>query len=130
MGSGVATVPDELPVFVVTETGDRTVVRFRDWAHVRKHLFYLEESFVAYAKREWTRIAAMNHSKVLVIDMANVDVMPTSLLAVLVSLSAGGLQIELLNPSEHLLELLEVTKLSRLFLGGDVESPPIRQATG
>jgi anti-anti-sigma regulatory factor len=109
---------DEDPVFIVNQTGERTVIAFRDWDVVRHRLFYLEEAYVADMKREVEKISAVNGCKVLAIDMAGVDVVPSTFLAVLVSLSTGGLQIELLHPTESLLGLLETTKLSQFFVSG------------
>jgi hypothetical protein len=75
-------------------------------------------------------ITAANGCKVLAIDVANVDVVPSSFLSVLVLLSRGELQIELLHPPTSLLELLEKTKLSQFFVCRDTESSPVRKATG
>jgi anti-anti-sigma regulatory factor len=121
---------DEAPVFVVNETGERTVIAFRDWGSARDRLFYLQETYVAGIRREVETITAANGCKVLAIDVTNVDVVPSSFLAVLVLLTRGGLQIELLHPSKSLLDLLEKTKLSQFFVYRDTESSPVRKATG
>jgi hypothetical protein len=75
-------------------------------------------------------ITAANGCKVLAIDVTNVDVVPSSFLSVLVLLSTGGLQIELLRPSTSLLELLEKAKLTQFFVCRDTDSSPVRKATG
>jgi hypothetical protein len=106
---------DEASVFTVRQTAERTIVAFRDWRLVRKRFYYLDEAFVAEIKSEIEKISAIHPCEVLAIDVASVDVVPSMFLASLVSLSAGGLRIELLNPSESLLELLEVTKLRQSF---------------
>jgi hypothetical protein len=106
---------NEAPVFTVKQTAGRTIVGFRDWNVVRKRFYYLDEVFVAEVKSEIEKIAAMHRCKALAIDMVNVDVVPSMFLAVLVSLSRGGIRIDVLNPSESLIELLEKTKLRELF---------------
>ena len=118
--------PEETSTFVVRQTGERTIIAFRDWSSVRYRLYHLEEAYVADFRSECEKISATNRCKVLAIDMANVEVVPSLFLAVLVLLSTGGLQIELLNPSESLLELLETANLSRFFLCGDAESSAAR----
>ena len=120
---------EEVPVFVVNETGERTVVAFRDWESARGHLFYLQETYVDQIRREVEAITAENNCKVLAIDVANVDVMPGSFLSVLVLLSTG-VQTELVNPPDSLLELLETTKLSRFIVCRDTDSPAVRKSTG
>jgi anti-anti-sigma regulatory factor len=107
--------PQDAAYFDVRENGERTVVAFRDWGSLRKRLSYLEETCVADITREIQRICEDNHCKLLAIDLADVNVMPSSLLAVLVSLSANGLQVELVRPSKSLVELLEIAKLNHVF---------------
>jgi hypothetical protein len=106
---------NDASVFTVKQTAERTIAAFRDWSLVRKRFYYLDEAFVADVKSEIEKISAMHRCKVITIDMANVDVVPSMFLAVLVSLSTGGLRIELLNASESLTELLEITRLRGSF---------------
>jgi anti-anti-sigma regulatory factor len=121
---------DKLPVFVVKETGERPVIAFRDWDVVRHRLFYLEEAYVAGVKKEVEQLFANNRCDVVAIDMAGVDVVPSTFLAVLVALSAGELRIELLNASKSFLRLLETTKIGQFVVCRDAESSPIGRANG
>jgi anti-anti-sigma factor len=105
----------EALLFVVKETGEPTIIAFRDWASLQNQVYHLDWTFFDYIKSECNKIWSRTGCKVLALDLTNVDFVPSSFLAVLVSLRRGGRQIELLHPSESLLESLEMTNLNELF---------------
>jgi anti-anti-sigma factor len=113
-------VTDTSSIFTVAETGERTVVAFRDW---RSSLEGYYESggdvFITEARREIERLKSEHECKLLVIDLTSVVFMPSWLVGLLVSLRKGGLQIELLHPSASIRDMLETTKLNRFLVVRD-----------
>jgi anti-anti-sigma factor len=108
---------DDTAIFTVEETGERTVVAFRDW---RSSLEVYYESggdvFISQAREQIERLRSEHQCKVLVVDLTSVVFMPSWLVGMLVSQQKGGLHIELLHPSASIREMLQTTKLNRLFV--------------
>jgi hypothetical protein len=103
-------------IFVVKETGERTVVGFRDWQSSIDALYWSGVNALALkARNELEALIAEQQCKTLAIDMAAVEPLPSSFLALLISLSKNGVQIELLNPTAVVREGLGITKLDQFF---------------
>jgi anti-anti-sigma factor len=107
---------DDTAIFKVEETGERTVVAFRDW---RSSLEVYYESggdvFISQARQQIDRLRSEHQCQTLAIDLTSVVFMPSWLVGLLVSLQKSGLHIELLRPSDSIREMLQTTKLNRLF---------------
>jgi anti-anti-sigma factor len=111
---------DDTAIFRVDETGERTVVAFRDW---RSSLEVYYESggdlFISQAREQIEALRKEHQCKVLVVDLTSVVFMPSWLVGLLVSQQKNGLSIELLHPSNSIREMLHTTKLNRLFVVRD-----------
>jgi anti-sigma B factor antagonist len=53
--------------------------------------------------------------KTLAFDLLGVKLIPSGMLGLLASLRTLGVEVQLFNPSEDVLEVLEVTKLNQVF---------------
>jgi hypothetical protein len=104
-------------IFAVEETGERTIVAFRDWRSARETFYAFQGSdiFVSEAWDELQDLIGQHQCKTLAVNMAAVDRLPSLLLGLLVSLAKRGLQVELLHPSPAVRNTLGITKLDQLF---------------
>ena len=111
---------DDSSIFRLGETGERTVVAFRDW---RSSLGLYYESgghvFISQTRKQIESLRSQHQCRVLAIDLTPVAYMPSWLVGLLVSLGKGEFQIELLNPSESIRDMLETTKLNRIIVVRD-----------
>jgi anti-anti-sigma regulatory factor len=111
-------------IFAVQQTGERTVVRFNDWLSSFGAFYGVTADAVASEARDQLEELIDEHGcTILAIDLSPVRRLPSSLLGVFIALSKGGLQIELLHPSQVVCEALEVTKLGRFLTIRDYPSP-------
>jgi hypothetical protein len=109
---------DESSVFVVDQTGERTVVRFRNWSSARSEFFQpLEPELLAKIRSELEALDA--GCSVLAVDMSEVDLVPSSFLAMLVAIHRAGTKVELLDPSEPVRDVLHTTRLNQLLVVRD-----------
>jgi anti-anti-sigma regulatory factor len=104
-------------IFVVEEAGERLVVRFRDWRSSSEAFHGVMADTLAFETRhELEGLIDEHPCAVLAIDTSQMHRLPSSFLGVLIALSRGGLQIELLNLSPSVRQSLEVTRLDKLFV--------------
>jgi len=103
-------------IFVVNSTGDRTVVAFRDWHSCLDALHWTGANVLVFqARTELEALVAEHQCHTLAIDMTSVEPFPSAFLALLISLSKDGVQVELLSPSAIVREGLAITKLDTFF---------------
>jgi hypothetical protein len=103
-------------IFVVKETGERTVVGFRDWQSSLDFLYWTGANVLVFQARSELEALIVEHQcQTLAIDMTSVEPFPSAFLALLISLSKDGVQIELLTPSAIVHEGLAITKLDTFF---------------
>ena len=101
---------------MVEESGERTVVGFRDWQSSFGVYCGLTVDALAFeARHQLEGLVGQHQCTALAIDMSPVGYLPSSLLGVFIGLFKGGVQVELLHPSPSIRESLEVTKLDRFF---------------
>jgi hypothetical protein len=109
-------VTNEPSVFTVLESGERTIVAFRDWPSSREMYFSLDpSSFLVRMRTELNDVINEYQCKVLAIDMTPVTVMPSPLLGLLTLVYKRGIRVQLLHPSELVREALDAAKLNQLF---------------
>ena len=72
-----------------------------------------EPELLAKIRRELE--AVDTECKVLTVDMAEVDLAPSSFLGVLVAIHRGGTKDELLNPSRTVRDMLRTTRLDEVL---------------
>ena len=98
---------DEIPVRV-SHNGDVTTIGFGDEE-------ILDQINIAAVREQIADIVVQNHSQTLAIDMTGVQLIPSGLLGLLASLRNSVRTIQILNPSQDVIEVLQITKLNQLF---------------
>ena len=99
---------DVFATLEIVRNGEVTVVGFggRD---------LLDQINLAACRDQITDLIKRNQTKTLVIDLAGVRLIPSGLLRVLASIRDTVEKIQILNPSEDVRDVLEVTKLNQIF---------------
>lgn len=59
--------------------------------------------------------AVRQHGRNIILDLRNVDAIDAAGIGVLVSLQAAGIYLKLMDPNEHVREVLRVTGLESIF---------------
>jgi anti-sigma B factor antagonist len=97
-----------LTQFEVYEPGPLTVIGFgtRDT---------LDQFDLAACRNEVFDLIRDHHCQMLAIDLTGIQIIPSGLLGLLVSVHQQEISVCLFNPSEDLREVLQITKLDRLF---------------
>ncbi len=75
----------------------------------------LDQINVAAVREQIADIVKQNQTETLAIEMNGVRLIPSGLLGLLISLKNSVTKIQILNPSVDVREVLEVTKLNRIF---------------
>ena len=92
----------------VYEAGELTVIGFGG-REVFDHLNLAE------CRHEVAELIRTNGCSTLAFDLTGVRLLPSGLLGVLASVKRQGVEVHLYNPSEDIREVLEITKLDKLF---------------
>jgi len=101
-------VPHEAKYLEILETGRRTVVTFRQtdtW----------DFQFLARCEDELDDLIEHTAFEVLAFDLATVERISSTLIGIFASLRRSGFNIELLNPSAEIREVLETMHLDQLI---------------
>ena len=116
VAAGLGNVANEYGIFEVRGTLEHPVVDFADWRSIRETLLGSQQlSVLSRIKKELAALVEQHQRRVLAIDMTPVNILPSALRGVLVSLSRGGVEIELRRPSLVIRESLESCRLDRYF---------------
>lgn len=107
----MATTDNELKVY---EAGPLTVLGFGGRE-------ILEEINIAYARDQVFELIDQYGTEVLAFDLTGVRFVPSGMLGLLASVYKRGVKIHLYNPSEDVIEVLEVTKLKDLVEVHEIE---------
>lgn len=97
-----------LSQLMVYESGALTVVGFE--AQARLDLLNLAE-----CHGEVISLIRESHCKVMAIDLTGTPMIPSGLLGLMVAIHQEGVSVCLLNCSDELREVLEITKLNRFI---------------
>ena len=99
---------DGFATLEVFKSGEITVVGFggRD---------VLDQVNIAACRDQIADLVKVNHTKTLAFDLTGVRLIPSGLLGLLVSLKDLGVAVQIFNPSDDVREVLEITKLDKLF---------------
>ena len=92
----------------VYEAGELTVIGFGG----REVLDHLN---LAKCRDEVAELIRVNGCSTLAFDLTGVRLLPSGLLGVLASIKRQGVEVHLYNSSEDIREVLEITKLDKLF---------------
>ena len=100
---------NEFATLEIAQEGETTRVTFVDADG-------LDRINISACKEQITEIVKRNNTRTLAFDMRGVRLIPSGMLGLLASLKSVVMTIEILNPSEDVREVLEVTKLNQLFV--------------
>lgn len=95
-------------VLQVYETGPLTVVGFGGRE-------ILDQIDLGACRTEIMDLLEKHQCKVLAFDLTGVKLIPSGMLGLLASLRQAGIEVHLYNPSEDVMEVLEITKLNKVM---------------
>ena len=93
-------------VFKVYQTGKLTVIGFAGQG-------FPEYDRVEQCRNELAKLIKTHDCETLAFDLTGVPFIPSGVLGLLVSLGKLGVDVHLYNPSEHIQDVLKITKLDR-----------------
>ena len=100
--------PTHHDILRVYETGPLTVVGFgNDLSHDQINL--------AECREEILDLLKVHNCQDLAFDLTGINYIPSGMLGLLASLHKLNIQVHLYNPSRDIREVLEITRLNRLF---------------
>ena len=91
-------------IMEIAQNGPEATVRFQS-------LEFPTETSLEQCRFELEHYLQSNPCEVLTFDLEGVVIIPSTMLGLLLTFRQRGLRVRLLNPSEHVLAVLEVTKL-------------------
>lgn len=98
----------EPQILSVYKTGPLTVVGFGGQE-------VLDQVNIAACRSEIMKLVEVNKTEVLAFDLTGVKLIPSGLLGLLASLRNQGVKIQLYNPSEDVMDVLQVTHLDTVL---------------
>lgn len=98
----------EPQILSVYKTGPLTVVGFGGQE-------VLDQVNIAVCRSEIMKLVEVNKTEVLAFDLTGVKLIPSGLLGLLASLRNQGVKIQLYNPSDDVLDVLQVTHLDTVL---------------
>ncbi len=99
---------DDFATLKVSQNGEVTVISFGGRE-------VLDQINIAACRDQITDIVKQNQTKTLAFEMTGVRLIPSGMLGLLASLRDKVAKIQILNPSEDVRDVLEVTKLNQIF---------------
>lgn len=99
---------NEYATLQLVQNGETTIVSFLDGKD-------FEQINIAACREQITEIVKQNQTKTLAFEMSKVRLIPSGMLGLLASLRDMVSKIRILNPSEDVREVLEITKLNQIF---------------
>ncbi|MGQ0635607.1 MAG: STAS domain-containing protein [Planctomycetaceae bacterium] len=100
--------PTSHEILRVYETGPLTVVGFGGGEE-------LDQIDLGECREEILDLLRLHDCRVLAFDLTGVRFVPSGMLGLLASLRKLGIEVHLYNPSLDVREVLEITRLDRLF---------------
>jgi len=99
---------NESPALEVYQVGQVTVLGFGGQK-------ILEQLNIADCRSQITELVKNCDCQTLAFDLTGIQLIPSGMLGLLVSLRDLGVEVQVFNPSEDVLEVLQVTELDRLI---------------
>lgn len=99
---------NEFATLEVSQNGDATVIRFGERE-------VLNQINIAVCREQITEIVKQHQTKTLAFEMTGVRFIPSGMLGLLASLRDLVPTIQILNPSDDVRDVLEITKLNQIF---------------
>ncbi len=101
-------------ILEITANGDHVIARFCS-------VEFPNESALEQCQRELDDYLKSHACKVLTFDLAGVVMIPSTMLGLMLVYRQQGLRVRIVNPSEHVIAVMNVTKLSSKI---EVETAP------
>jgi ABC-type transporter Mla MlaB component len=95
-------------LLTVSRNGDATIIGFQS------DRFHDDVCLAAYRERV-LQLADEPTCKRFQFDLSNIKILPSGMLGLLASLKKRGFAVDLLNPSDDVLEVLQVMKMDSVF---------------
>ena len=92
-------------VLEITSNGPEAIARFRS-------VEFPDEVALEQCRAELSEYLSSHPCDILTFDLDGVVIIPSTMLGLLLAFRQQGLRIRIVNPSEHVLAVLEVTKLT------------------
>ncbi len=99
---------NEFATLELIQNGETTIVSFGGCE-------VLDQINLAACREQITEIVKRNQTQTLAFEMTGVRYIPSGMLGLLASLRDVVAKIQILNPSEDVREVLEITKLNQIF---------------
>ena len=99
---------NEFATLELVQNGETTIVSFGGCE-------VLDQINLAACREQITEIVKRNQTQTLAFEMTGVRFIPSGMLGLLASLRDIVAKIQILNPSEDVREVLEITKLNQIF---------------
>lgn len=99
---------DNFALLEVKQVGERTVIDFGGRE-------VLDQINIAACRDQIANAVSQHGSKVLAFNLKGIKLIPSGMLGLLASLRNMGVTVQLYDPSEDVLEALEITKLNQIF---------------
>ncbi len=99
---------NEFATLELVQNGETTIVSFGGCE-------ILDQINLAACREQITEIVKRNQSQTIAFEMTGVRFIPSGMLGLLASLRGMVSKIQILNPSEDVREVLEITKLNKIF---------------
>jgi anti-anti-sigma factor len=92
----------------IYKSGDATVIGFGDRE-------VLDQINIAACREQVAALVQQDDVKTLAFNLTGVQLIPSGMLGLMASLRDLGVAVRLINPSDDIREVLEITKLNQLF---------------
>ncbi len=99
---------NEFATLELVQNGETTIVSFGGCE-------VLDQINLAACREQITEIVKRNQTKILAFEMRGVRLIPSGMLGLLASLRDIVSKIRILNPSDDVREVLEITNLNQIF---------------
>ena len=99
---------NEFATLQLVQNGETTIVSFGGCE-------VLDQINLAACREQITEIVKRNQTKILAFEMRGVRLIPSGMLGLLASLRDIVSKIRILNPSDDVREVLEITNLNQIF---------------
>ncbi len=95
-------------ILEIKSNNNEAVARFRS-------VDFPNEAALEQCRRQLDDFLETHPAEVLVFDLDGVVIIPSTMLGLLLAYRQRGIRIRIVNPSEHVIAVLNVTKLSSKF---------------
>jgi anti-anti-sigma factor len=95
-------------ILEISTNGNEAVARFQS-------IDFPNETALEQCREQLDEYLAAHPCEVLVFDLTGVVIIPSTMLGLLLAYRQRGMRVRIVNPSEHVVAVLNVTKLNSKF---------------